>query len=374
VPSRPPNDPRKWPAWARSFPGGHLLVLRAFLGVTFCFAGLQKLANGSFFDAKSPGGIAAQLRASALTTPVGHLLHPLIGAAPLIGVIIAFGELGVGVGTLLGLYSRVAAAGGMLLALTFFLTVSYNTSPYYYGPDIVFLFAWTPIVLNGAGALSLDAYFADRRERMKAGLVSGFVGDDVAEAGKTTEVDDALLTRRTALTKLAAASVIGAVVLFLGGLVATASRAFGRANHSDAESFPDLPSSTSGTVDRRGTSTSTTFGSSGAPGSQTKLIVDADKVAVGAAHGFTDPFQQIPAYLVHPAKGEFRCFSAVCTHAGCTVGFVKSVEQFQCPCHGSIFSAATGDVIQGPAPLPLPEIAIELSGGNVYLTDRFVTD
>jgi thiosulfate dehydrogenase [quinone] large subunit len=92
-------------------------------------------------------------------------------------------------------------------------------------------------------------------------------------------------------------------------------------------------------------------------------------VAVGGAVGFTDPFQQIPAYVVQPTKGEFLAFSAVCTHAGCTVNFAQAVEQFQCPCHGSIYSAATGDVIQGPAPRPLPAIGLEIAGGDIYVTD-----
>jgi len=44
-----------------------------------------------------------------------------------------------------------AGAAGAVLALTFFLTVSWNTTPYYYGADIVFLFAWTPFITMGAG-------------------------------------------------------------------------------------------------------------------------------------------------------------------------------------------------------------------------------
>ena len=52
--------------------GWALLPLRAFLGITFCFAGLQKLANPNFFDPNSPSGIQAQLVAANRTSP----LHP----------------------------------------------------------------------------------------------------------------------------------------------------------------------------------------------------------------------------------------------------------------------------------------------------------
>ena len=45
----------------------------------------------------------------------------------------------------------------MVLSLLFFFTVSFNTWPYYFGSDIVFVFAWTPLLLAGSGPLSLDA-------------------------------------------------------------------------------------------------------------------------------------------------------------------------------------------------------------------------
>jgi thiosulfate dehydrogenase [quinone] large subunit len=362
--TRPPADPRRWPSWLRSFPGGHLLVLRAFLGVTFCFAGLQKLASRSFFQANNPGSIQSQLRASALTTPVGHLVEPAVHVAVLVGLLIAFGEIAVGVGTLLGLYARVAATGGMLLALSFFLTVSYNMNPYYYGPDIVFTFAWTVLALNGAGALSLDAYFAQRADERAAATGAGAL---------PVETTAPRLDRRAAIAKLAAASFVGSAVVFFGGVAAAAGRILGPKASATSEEFPVAGGTTASSTPGSGAgdTTSTTVapgGTSGAKG-RGKLIRPASAVAVGGAAPFTDPFQGIPAYLVQPREGAFVAFSAVCTHAGCTVAFVQSAEQFQCPCHGSIYSASTGEVIQGPASRPLPAIDIDVSGGNVYVTD-----
>jgi len=85
---------------------------------------------------------------------------------------------------------------------------------------------------------------------------------------------------------------------------------------------------------------------------------------------FTDQTQGIPAYCVHKSAGDFAAFSAVCTHAGCTVGFDQSAKEFVCPCHGSIYNALTGAVIQGPAPLPLPAIGVRLdTNGTLYATD-----
>ena len=153
---RPPPRPFALSGWA-------LLPLRAFLGFTFCFAGLQKLANPNFFDANSPSSIQAQLIASIRISPLHQLLGHLLQFAVPIGVLIALAELAVGLGALLGLWTRVAAAGGIVLSLTLFLTVSFHSSPYYTGADIVFLFAWIPLLLAGSGGvLSLDALIAGR--------------------------------------------------------------------------------------------------------------------------------------------------------------------------------------------------------------------
>ena len=154
--SGPPPRPFALSGWA-------LLPLRAFLGFTFSFAGLQKLANPNFFNANSPSSIQSQLIASIRISPLHPLLGHLLRFAVPIGVLIALAELAVGLGALLGLWTRLAAAGGMLLSLTLFLTVSFHSSPYYTGADIVFLFAWIPLLLAGSGGvLSLDAVIAAR--------------------------------------------------------------------------------------------------------------------------------------------------------------------------------------------------------------------
>jgi Rieske Fe-S protein len=57
--------------------------------------------------------------------------------------------------------------------------------------------------------------------------------------------------------------------------------------------------------------------------------------------------KKMAAYKDH--KGELRTYSAICTHLGCTVTWNNSEKSFDCPCHGSRFSAASGNVINGPA-------------------------
>ena len=74
---------------------GRVLLLRAFLGFTFCFVGLQKLANHRFFDATDPASIQAQLAGAARRSPVHALISPLTQAAVPLGILIARGELAV---------------------------------------------------------------------------------------------------------------------------------------------------------------------------------------------------------------------------------------------------------------------------------------
>ncbi len=148
-------------AWALS--EWALVPLRLFIGATFTYAGLQKLANPNFFKKASPISIQSQLLGSTHTSPLSGLLVHLVGVAKPIGLVMAFGEIAVGLGTLLGLWTRIAALGGLVISLMLFLTVSFHASPYFTGSDIVFFFAWMPFVVAGGGSrLSLDGYIARR--------------------------------------------------------------------------------------------------------------------------------------------------------------------------------------------------------------------
>jgi Rieske Fe-S protein len=69
--------------------------------------------------------------------------------------------------------------------------------------------------------------------------------------------------------------------------------------------------------------------------------------------------------VVQPSAGEFRAFSAVCTHRGCTVSDVSS-GMINCPCHGSMFWL-DGKVMGGPATKPLPEVPIKVDGDTISL-------
>jgi Rieske Fe-S protein len=70
--------------------------------------------------------------------------------------------------------------------------------------------------------------------------------------------------------------------------------------------------------------------------------------------------------VTQPAKGEFKAFSAVCTHVGCVCNQVAN-GTINCPCHGSEFKITNGAVVTGPAPSPLPARTIAVSDDKIYL-------
>ncbi|AJC56509.1 DoxX family protein [Streptomyces sp. 769] len=164
--TRPADVGAARPVGLRSGLGRHaLLPLRLFLGATFLYAGLQKLTDRAFLSGGAKGSLSDLLRqvhdTAALPQLVELAQHSTVG----FDYAVAGGEVLVGIGTLIGLLGRLAALGGALISLTLWLTVSWPSTPYYYGNDLAYLMAWTPLVLAGAPAFSLDAALANRRQR-----------------------------------------------------------------------------------------------------------------------------------------------------------------------------------------------------------------
>lgn len=327
--------------------GRALLPLRAFLGFTFCFAGLQKLANPGFFQAGNPGSIQAQLAGAALRSPIHALISPLTHIAVPLGLLIAVAELAIGIGTLLGLRQRLAAAGGVVLSFMLFLTVSFHTSPYYTGADIVFVFAWTPLMLAGAGPLlSADAAIA-ARARSRQGI-------------RPVTAEEA--SRREVVLKGTVTAMAAIGGLILGGVVAGAGRLAGGTKNNSPAALPSPAQPTA--APKAGPSA----GGSGSHPSGT-AIGPARDVPVGGAASFRDPRTGDPSVVIQPKAGKFLAFDAVCPHAGCTVEYDESAALLVCPCHGSQFSAATGAVEVGPASTGLNPIHVAKGGdGQLYAT------
>ncbi|MFF8288285.1 DoxX family protein [Streptomyces sp. NPDC016309] len=155
------------PGWRATAAEYALLPLRVFLGVTFVYAGLDKLTDDRFMAASGSGSIGEMMRSVRDSSAVPWLVDLALKSPEGFGYGIALGELAVGIGTLVGLLARLAALGGALISLSLWLTVSWQSTPYYYGNDLAYLMAWLPLVLAGAPLLSLDAALAARRRRAR---------------------------------------------------------------------------------------------------------------------------------------------------------------------------------------------------------------
>jgi len=167
-------------------------------------------------------------------------------------------------------------------------------------------------------------------------------------------------------------------VLTAGG-VATASAAVlavaGCATY-DSNSSP-APAST-GTA---GSGAAAATGSAGAASTPTEAADDtaqAPGAAAAAAGTVVGPASAVPVgggkifaeqsvVVTQPSAGNFKAFSAICTHQGCTVSSVSG-GTINCPCHGSKFKIADGSVASGPAKRPLPGKQVSASGGQLSVS------
>ncbi|WP_328962025.1 TQO small subunit DoxD [Streptomyces virginiae] len=145
-----------------------LLPLRLFLGVTFVYAGIDKLTDPAFLSASGDGSIGDLMRGVRDTSAIPAMVDMALSSPVGFAVALAIGEILVGLGAMVGLLTRVAAVGGALIALSLWLTVSWAVTPYYYGNDLIYMMAWTPLILAGAPYLSLDSVIRSRLSRRTA--------------------------------------------------------------------------------------------------------------------------------------------------------------------------------------------------------------
>ncbi|MFD3676288.1 DoxX family membrane protein [Streptomyces sp. NPDC058613] len=166
----PGADSRRGPTDSRGqasyYPGRRmnlgvvLLPLRVFLGFISIYAGMGKLCDPVYFDGGERGSMVTWLHTLnpwALAEPLRDfaLAHP-VGA----GLSVAFLQVIVGVLTVFGLWQRFAASFGALLSAALLMTVSWKTVPAYDAPDIIYLAAWSPLIIAGAPVYSLDGRLA----------------------------------------------------------------------------------------------------------------------------------------------------------------------------------------------------------------------
>jgi thiosulfate dehydrogenase [quinone] large subunit len=347
-------------------PAMALFPLRLFLGVTFVYAGIQKLSDPGFLHAGAPTYIGTQLHGFAAGTPGGFLLRTFALPHPeLAGIGVAITEIMIGLLVTAGLFTRVAAAGGMCLNLILFFTASWHTTPYFLGPDLVFAFAWLPLALAGAaGQPALDNLVSERRsvDRSRRGAL----GTERERERDRVPYPSQAATRRALLVEFAGAAVAiaGASALLKG-------------SYSAARTLGSTSGPKGGAKAPRSHGASSGGGSNGAPSagppapsqgpslpSGAVKLGPGSRLPAGAAATYPDPGDGSADIVIRDSGGNLTAFSAVCTHAGCTVGYESGV--IVCPCHGGEYSAETGAVIAGPPPAPLPPKRVLEANGQIY--------
>ncbi|MDH6704512.1 thiosulfate dehydrogenase [quinone] large subunit [Kitasatospora sp. MAA19] len=334
----------QWRAFASRYP---LLPLRLFLGVTFVYAALDKLSDAHYLaGAGDPASFVSQTQAARAGSPISFLLGAALDAPTLFALAIAFGELAVGLGTLLGLWGRAAALGGVMISLSLWLTVSWSISPYYLGNDLAYLMAWTPLLLAGTPYLSVDGYLARRAGRDRE---RGLAEDHVK--------------RRALVDGGIAAVAIGGAGLLTGSL----TRTFGRDERdpSTQASSQQEPAKQEPAKQEPPKQSAAPANTGQAPAGSAPSV-SAASVPVGGSAQVKDPATGDAVYIVQPTAGQYCGLSSVCTHSGCAVDAPKNGRLY-CPCHGSRFDAATGAVVTGPAVKPLPKYTVTKDGDKLNL-------
>jgi thiosulfate dehydrogenase [quinone] large subunit len=248
----------------------------------------------------------------------------------------------------------------MALNFILFLTASWHTTPYFLGPDLVFTFAWLPFVLAGSeGQPALDSVewhpSAATARRTSLRPVADPPAGEAASAS----------TRRALLAEFAglALAIAGVSALLKGSYKAlTAGSGCAGVSGSGAGGSA-APGAGTGASQSASSAGGAAPSGPSLPAGAVKLG-PASRLPSGQAATYPDPADGSADILIRDSAGKLKAFSAVCTHAGCTVGFEGGV--IVCPCHGGEYSAETGEVIAGPPPTGLAPKRVVESGGQIY--------
>jgi thiosulfate dehydrogenase (quinone) large subunit len=354
APARPttPTLAASWEAMPWS-----MRILRAFLGGTFVFAGVQKFMDPNFLHAGSGTYIGTQLQGFAHGTPVAPLMNVLAKFPLVTGVGVAITEIAVGLATLLGVGLMVAATVGLLINLTLWLSATWHIHPYFLGSDSIYAVAWLALL---AGALEAE------RSRFPGRMPS--MSERVDHIGRREVLRGGLIAGASVAMAVLGSTLAGAPTTKIG-LGGGAMRAQG-----GSRSQPTTGTSTTGGT---GTTEAPQSQPSGQPAGQTqapavqgRVLTTLDQLPVGAAVGFTAA-GGTPAALVRLADGRVVAYSRVCTHAGCSVGYDSSAHLLVCPCHGAEFDPAkrAQPLAGSPTSTPLQyiRVVVDQATGQVIL-------
>lgn len=102
------------------------------------------------------------------------------------------------------------------------------------------------------------------------------------------------------------------------------------------------------------------------PEAATRRVLAAKKDEVAPNSGKTFPFGGQPGILIRTADGEYRAFTAVCTHLGCTVQYRDDMRMIWCACHNGHYDLE-GRNVSGPPPKPLEPYTVHVEGEDIIV-------
>lgn len=108
-------------------------------------------------------------------------------------------------------------------------------------------------------------------------------------------------------------------------------------------------------------------GGSGDSGGDSGGATDALTTTADVPVGGGTIFEEQKVVVTQPTEGDFKAFSATCTHQGCLVTEVTD-GGIDCACHGSIFSIEDGSVVEGPAEEALPAMTVTVDGDSISVS------
>jgi len=103
------------------------------------------------------------------------------------------------------------------------------------------------------------------------------------------------------------------------------------------------------------------------PEAQTDRVVAGKEGDLKPNDGKIFRFGSHPGLLVRTADGEYKAFSATCTHLNCTVQYRGDLKQIWCACHNGTFDLR-GNNVSGPPPRPLEEFKVNVANGEIVVS------
>ena len=159
--------------------------------------------------------------------------------------------------------------------------------------------------------------------------------------------------------------LLGAGVLGAAGVLTACSTAPVPYNANDAGQAPSSAAAAGSSMAAQPSSSASAMagGNAKAAGPMGTVLGMASEIPVGGGKAYT----AAKVVVTQPTKGEYKAFSAVCTHVGCICNQVAD-GTINCPCHGSKFKITDGSVVTGPATAPLAAKTVTVSAGKLLLS------